>query len=204
MANTLTAKPTRRVARLPRRMSLEAYLRAEEKALHKHEYHNGIILPMAGAKLQHNLLAQKAATLIDTFLEEQNLPYKVSNSDTKIRIDLFDKIVYPDAVVICETPVFYQNREDIITNPLVVVEVLSKSTERHDQGDKFGWYRSLPSFKEYVLINQDYKRVSVFTRQSDDSWLLRDYDGPEAVAQLYALHGCPLPLQRLYRGLTID
>jgi Uma2 family endonuclease len=204
MAQALISAPARRnPTRQPRRMTLETYFRAEEKAPHKHEFHNGIIIAMAGAKLQHNLLAQKAASLIDSFVEENSFNYKVSNSDTKIRIEQFNKVVYPDAVVICEQPDYYQNRRDVITNPLIVVEVLSQSTEKHDRDSKFEWYRSLPSFQEYVLVNQDYKRVSVYTRQADNSWLLLDYDGDDAVAVLYALHNCPLPLKRLYRGLDL-
>lgn len=187
----------------PRRVSLEDYFRAEEKALAKHEYHNGTVIRMAGGKLPHNLLAQKAATLLENFVEENDLGVLVSNSDTKIRIDRFDKVVYPDAVVICEVPEFYRHRQDTITNPLLVVEVLSKSTATHDRTTKFEWYRTLPSFREYVLIHQEQQHVSVYTRQPDQTWLLRDYDGPEAVAILYALQSCPLPLNRLYRGVTI-
>jgi len=112
-------------------------------------------------------------------------------------------VVYPDAVVICEQPAYFQNRLDTITNPLVVVEVLSNSTEKYDRAGKFDLYRTLPSFKEYVLVSQEYKHVSVYTRQPDNTWILRDYDGDDSTAVLYALHECPLSLKRLYRGLEI-
>ncbi len=203
MAEALLSSPVRQAMRQPRRMSLDAYFRAEEKSIHKHEFHNGIVLKMAGAKLPHNLLAQKSANLIDSFIEEKDFNYKVSNSDTKIRIEQFDKVVYPDAVVICERPEYFQGRQDIITNPLIVVEILSKSTEKHDQTGKFDWYRTLPSFKEYVLVSQERKHVSVFTKQPDSTWILRDYEGEDTTAILYALHECPLSLKRLYRGLEI-
>ncbi|MCY7359734.1 MAG: Uma2 family endonuclease [Rudanella sp.] len=71
---------------------------------------------------------------------------------------------YPDAVVICEKPIYYQDREDTITNPLIVVDVLSKSTEKYDRTGKFDLYRTLPSFKEYMLVSQEYKHVSVYTK----------------------------------------
>jgi Uma2 family endonuclease len=64
-------------------------------------------------------------------------------------------------------------------------------------------YRSIPTFKEYVLIHQDKKKVSVYTKQTDNSWILKDYEGEEAVATLYALRNCPLPLNRLYKGLVL-
>lgn len=158
---------------------------------------------MAGAKLQRNFLAQKAASLIDSFVEEHGFNYKVSNSDTKIRTEQFNKVVYPDAVVICEQTDYYRNRRDIITNPLVIVEVLSHLIEKHDRDSKFEWYRNLASFQDYVLVNQDYKRILICTRQPDNSWLLRDYNGDDTVAVLYALQNCPLPLKRLYCGLDL-
>lgn len=203
MAEALVTLPARRTTRQPRQMTLEAYFRAEEKSIHKHEFHNGFVIPMAGGTFKHDNLAGKAVTLINNFVEENDLPYFVNSSDTKIRVERFNKVVYPDAVVIFEKPEFYQNRQDTIINPLLVVEVLSPSTEKHDRGDKFEWYRSLPSFREYVMVSQAYKHVTVYTRQPDNTWLLRDYEGENAVAVLYALHECPLSLKRLYRGLDI-
>jgi Uma2 family endonuclease len=203
MADVLTPATPKRQPRQFRRATLDAYFRAEEKSIHKHEYHNGFIIPMPGAKLPHNLLATSIGALIVNFVIDQDLPYMVSNSATKIRIEEFDRVVYPDAVVICEKPEFYQGRQDTITNPLIVVEVLSESTEKFDRGGKFEYYRSLPSFQEYVLVSQERKNVSVYTRQPDNTWLLRDYTGEEAVGLLYALHNCPLPLKRLYRGIKL-
>ncbi|MBC8151540.1 MAG: Uma2 family endonuclease [Bacteroidetes bacterium] len=202
MADLLTSLPPRQKSTPARRVSLDAYFKAEEKSLHKHEYHNGTIKAMAGAKLPHNILATKVGTLMNIFIEENDLAYLVSNSDTKIRIEAVDKVVYPDAVVICDVPVYYKNRRDTITNPLIVVEVLSPSTEDHDRTLKFEYYRTLPSFQEYVLVHQERQHVSVFTRQPDATWLLRDYDGDDSTAILYALHNCPVSLKRLYRGLT--
>lgn len=185
----------------PKYVSIEAYYKAEEKSLTKHEYHDGIVIPMAGAKLTHNLLASKALALISYFIDEINLNLKISNSDTKIRIEDYNKIIYPDAVVICETPQYYNGREDTITNPLLVVEVLSLSTARFDRTTKFEYYRTLPSFKEYVLIHQDLHRVSVWTKQADGAWLPKDYVGDEATAILHSIQDCPISLARLYKGI---
>jgi Uma2 family endonuclease len=189
------------VAKTPKYITLEAYFKAEEKSLTKNEYHNGIIIPMAGAKLKHNRLAQATANIIGNFVYETELDCIVSNSDTKIRIEDFNKVVYPDAVVICAPPQYYNGREDTIINPLIVVEVLSTSTQEFDRTTKFEMYRSLPSFKEYVLVYQDLHRVAVWTKQNDGSWLPKDYIGDDAVAILHALEGCPMPLNRLYKGI---
>jgi Uma2 family endonuclease len=201
---TMLTKPIRRKVLLPtQKVSIEDYFRLEDKSIYKHEYHNGSILKMAGGQLPHNRLAQKAAAIIDSFVESNELAFIVSNSDTKIRIEQYNKFVYPDAVVICEKPQFYQNRKDTITNPLLIVEVLSDSTKDYDRTIKYEYYRTIPSFKEYVLVHQDTKHVSVYTKQTDNTWIVRDYDGDDTTAILYAIQECPLPLKRLYRGLEI-
>jgi Uma2 family endonuclease len=203
MVEAISKPSNRRAVLLPRSVSLEAYFRAEDKSVQKNEFHAGIIRPMAGAKLNHNILASKAVKLLDNFVEDNDFRYKVSNSDTKIRIEASNKVVYPDAVVICEKPKFFNGRQDTITNPLLIVEVTSDSTKKHDRGSKFDDYRTIPSFKEYVLINQESKHVTVYTKQADETWILRDYHGEDATAILYILHNCPLPLKRLYWGLDL-
>ena len=158
---------------------------------------------MAGGTFNHDNLAVKTTTLLNLFVFENDYPYFVNGSETKIRIDAYNKIVYPDALVVCEGPQYFANREDTIVNPLIIIEVLSDSTKKYDKTTKFEMYRTIPTFREYVLIHQERKHASVYTKQDDGNWLLRDYDGEEAVAILYALHNCPLPLNRLYRGLKL-
>jgi Uma2 family endonuclease len=186
-------------------ISLEKYFQEEEKALYKSEYHKGKIIKMAGGTFNHDNLAIKAAKLLDNFVEDNNFDYLVNGSDTKIRIEEYDRVVYAYALVICAKPIYYNNRKDTITNPIIIVEVLSEnSTAEYDRTQKFDFYRSLESFKEYILIKQERKQVSVFTKQKDATWVLRDYHGEDATAILYSLHECPLPLKRLYRGLELE
>ena len=201
MTAAISPSPTKKKASKPRFMTLEEYLRAEEKSLFKNEYHDGIILKMAGAKLPHNRLASQTVTLFNNFVYDNDFDYIVSNSDTKIRIEDYNKVVYPDAVVICEKPDFFEGREDTITNPRVIVEVLSEKTNNHDRTLKFDMYRTLPSFKEYVLVYEDRRHVTVWTKQNDGSWLPKDYIGDDTIAILHVLNACPLPLARLYKGL---
>jgi Uma2 family endonuclease len=184
-----------------RLVSLEKYFQAEEIALYKNEYHNGKIIKMASGTVLHDNLGSRFVYLLTDFVENNDLNYIINGSDTKIRIESYDKVVYPDAVVICEKPIYYNNRRDTITNPLIIVEVLSDSTRNFDRTIKFDYYRSLESFMEYILVRQDCKLVSVFSKQMDNTWILRDYEGDEAVAMLYALHECPIALKRLYRNL---
>jgi Uma2 family endonuclease len=203
MVETIAAPKPKIKSVQPRRISLEAYYRAEEKSLEKNEYHNGIILKMAGGTFNHDSLSMKTGTLLNVFVEENNLNFFVNGSDLKIRIEEYDKIVYSDALVICEKPIYFANRKDTITNPILIVEVLSDSTQNFDRTTKFEMYRTLPSFKEYVLIHQDRKQVSVWTKQANNKWILEDYKGEDAVAILHHIHDCPLSLKRLYRNLIL-
>ena len=97
--------------------------------------------------LSHNRLAQKAAKLIDNFIEDNDFNFIVSNSDTKIRIDYYNKVVYPDAIVICQEVAYFENRKDTIVNPILIVEVLSDSTQTYDKTTKFEMYRTLGNRK---------------------------------------------------------
>ncbi len=196
------AKPKKTPAE-PRKVSIEAYFRAEEKSFEKNEYHNGIIVKMAGGTYNHGSLAVNASTILNVFVESNDLSFFVNGSDLKIRIEESNRFVYPDALVICDKPIFYNDRKDTIINPILIVEVLSNSTKNYDKTTKFEMYRTLESFKEYVLIHQDRKHVSVYSKQPDATWILRDYDGDDATAILYHIEQCPLPLKRLYRGLTL-
>lgn len=181
--------------------SIEEYLRFEDKSVHKHEYYDGKITLRAAAILRHNGIASQIIRLTLNFIDENNLDFIVSNSDTKIRIDSQNLVVYPDAVVICKPPKFFEGREDIILNPFLVVEVLSVSTKKYDRTTKFDMYRTIPSFKEYVLIHQDTKRITVWTKQTDGAWLPKDFDGEDSVAILEALEKCPLPLSKVYKNV---
>jgi Uma2 family endonuclease len=203
MSNSLAAIPMTRPKSSHRLVSLEKYFQAEESALYKSEYHNGKIIKMAGGTVLHDNLGSRFIYLLTDFVERNDFSYLINGSDTKIRIEAYNKVVYSDALVICEKPQYYANRKDTITNPLLIVEVLSDSTEDFDRTLKFDYYRTLESFKEYVLVHQDQMLVSVFSKQKDQSWVIRDFVGNEAIAILSALHDCPIPLKRLYRNMEI-
>lgn len=195
--NVVAISPVNSQSIEERYFSIEEYYAREEKSLNKHEYHAGKIIRTAGAKYKHNRFALIASTIIENYIDTYDLPFEVNNSDTKIRIEASNKIVYPDAVVICGEPEFYNNREDTVTNPTLVIEVLSPSTQVHDKTTKFEMYRTIPSFKEYVLINRDVARVSVWSKQNDNKWILTDFDGLNTITILTSIENCPLSLSRL-------
>jgi Uma2 family endonuclease len=111
-----------------------------------------------------------------------------------------DLLTYPDAQVICGAVEYLDQRRDTVKNPVLIVEVLSKSTERYDRGEKFQFYREILTLKEYVLVSHRAPRVERYVRQLDGGWLLKEAIGLEASADLEAI-GCTLPLAEVYLGV---
>jgi len=167
--------------------TFEEYLAMEEKAEFKSEYEKGKITAMAGGTPNHSFISQNTGTAIANELRKKDKKCRVSNSEIKIRIEEFDKGVYPDVSVICEAMSFYNNRKDIITNPLLVVEVLSNSTKDYDKGSKFTQYRSLPSFREYVLIDQYEAKVESWYKVEENIWRISNARGLDASIKLFSL-----------------
>ena len=164
------------------------YLAREERSKDKHEFYNGTIVKMPNAKYNHNLVAMNTAYALRNALKLLEQKYIVLGDGQKIYVESENVAVYPDALVIFENPIFYQNREDILLNPLVVVEVLSRKTGLYDRTAKFDLYQSIPSFKEYVLI--DPKKISVETRyrEAEDLWRITSHQTENQVIPLKSLN----------------
>ncbi len=154
----------------PKMFTLGEYLAREEKAINKHEFYNGQIVRMPGGKFSHNEIASNMLNALRIAVKPLPKKYRVINSDQKIYIAAENKALYPDALVVCERPEFWEDREDLIVNPLLIVEVASKSTRMYDRGEKFMLYRSLPTFKEYVLIEQNLPSVEAWFKEKETTW----------------------------------
>lgn len=151
--------------------SFDDYLAVERDSIdEKHEYVAGRVYAMTEASYNHNLIvANLTAELHDRL---KGRPCAALANDMRVRIETTNACKYPDIIALCEEPRFYDGRKDVLTNPTLLFEVLSPSTEAYDRGAKFAIYRALPSLQEYVLIAQDRLSVEVFGRQQDDRWLL--------------------------------
>ncbi len=145
----------------------EEYLTFEEVSEGKHEYHAGKIVAMAGGSLNHSTISTNVASALKTILKSQNKPCRPFNSDAKIYVQQSDDYVYSDTAVVCGEVETHHIKNDGITNPILIVEVLSGSTADYDRGAKFRKYCSIPSFKEYVLIAQNEPVVDVLFRDVD-------------------------------------
>ncbi|MEP7037511.1 MAG: Uma2 family endonuclease [Acidobacteriota bacterium] len=143
------------------------YLALEEKAEYRSEYENGEIVAMAGGSLNH---ARITSNIDRSFGGKLKKDCESLTSDVKVRVESYRKFYYPDVLVICGEPEFYKKRTDTIVNPILIVEVLSDSTEAKDRGEKFAAYQTLENLQEYILVSQDKAKVEQFKREDDGTW----------------------------------
>ena len=173
------------------------YLTYEQQQGERYEYRNGNIILMAGGSINHNRIAQNLSKYLDNALEDKP-EFQVFGSDQKIYLPKFNFYVYADALVVAETPLLAKEEAQAITNPILVVEILSKTTEQYDRKQKFLEYRSLSSFKEYVLVRQDVAEVLTFYKVKSNLWQEEEFSGLEGVVPLKSL-GIELRLGDIYR-----
>jgi Uma2 family endonuclease len=164
------------------RLSFEDFLKQEAKAEFRSEYHDGESRLMAGGSHNHNRIARNFLTLFTVASRGKSVEGFIN--DVILWLPLYRKSTYPDVMIVEGEPESLESSPNVILNPTVIVEVLSDSTEAYDRGDKFKLYRSLPSFREYILISQDTVHVDQFVKTEDAHWLLTDYDGQDAVLNL--------------------
>ena len=180
----------------PPLISREDYLAWEDEQETKHEYDNGFIIEMAGAQWNHNLIAGRANGLLITQLLESDC--EAVGSDMRVYIPQCNRYVYPDGSVMCGEPDLEIFRGvQTLLNPIVILEVLSKSTEKSDRGEKFECYKTLASLQTYVLISQTEPRIEVFERQASGEWTETVTEGRDATAKLERI-GCELRIKDVF------
>lgn len=174
----------------------DEYVALERRAETKSELINGEIFAMAGAKPKHNVITLNIGAEIRAQLRSRKSPCVVFSSDQRIRSDATAMNTYADVSVACD-PRFHSKYTDALVNPVVIVEVLSKSTEGHDRGAKFAHDRTIESLQEYVLVSQRERRVEHFRRLPSGQWILTVAEGEGAVLELPGL-SCTIPLEEIY------
>jgi Uma2 family endonuclease len=160
----------------------EEYLELEEQAEFKSEYRDGEIVLMTGGTTNHNQIALNLAASLKFTLKGKN--YRVFIGDVRLWIPKYRQHTYPDVMVIQGQPVYTGTSTTTVTNPLLITEVLSKSTQNYDQGNKFLYYRSIPEFKEYVLIDQYQYHVMHYVKTGDGKWVFDEIEGESATLSL--------------------
>jgi Uma2 family endonuclease len=180
-------------------MTEAEYLVFERTSDVKHEFFAGEVFAMTGASEAHNLICANMITTLKNQLRGR--PCKVYPSDMRVKIEAARLYTYPDISVVCGEAQFADEMLDTLVNPMVIIEVLSPSTERYDRGKKFQQYRDLPSLQEYVLITQDGPRIERFRLQETGIWEFTDAKGLEASLELSSI-GCVLALAEVYEQVT--
>ena len=171
------------------------YLAFERKSKTKHEYFTGNIYTMVGASERHNLIV--ANVVIEVGVQLRKRPCRVYPSDMRVKISETGLYTYPDVTVVCGRPQFDDDQSDILLNPTVIFEVLSKSTEGYDRGKKFQHYRTIDTVTEYLVIAQDSYHVEHYVRQIDGHWLLSEATHLQQTVHLPTIN-CDLTLADVY------
>jgi Uma2 family endonuclease len=181
------------------RLTPEQYLEIERAAELRHEYFNGRMFAMSGASYRHVIVTGNLSYALRNCLRKR--PCTVLTTDLRLRVSPGGLYTYPDLVVLCGEPKFVDDQTDTLLNPLLIVEVLSPSTEAYDRGFKFAQYRTLESLQEYALVSQTEPRVEVFRRQSGRDWLLSESIGLDAACRFESV-GCAVALAEVYDKVT--
>ena len=184
------------------RFSVADYLRAERASELKHEFHEGEVAVMVGGSLRHARIITNLVNVLSDLLTEPDAD--VLSQALRVRVDAVDLYTYPDVIIVCGSPVLEDDHNDTLMNPTVIIEVLSPSTEAYDRGQKFGYYRQIPSLREYVLVSQHQPSIDHFLRKENEDWVIRS--GCERIDQVLKLQtqDLQIPLRRIYHKIDFQ
>lgn len=183
------------MASLPKpHLTPEEYLEIERKAEFKSEYLAGEMFAMSGGTGNHSAIAVNLSSLLWTQLRGR---CRVFNSDLRARVSPEGLYTYPDLSIVCGAPQFADDTRDTLVNPVVIVEVLSPSTEAYDRGLKFEQYAKIETLRQYVLVTSHRAGIEVFTRQLDGDWLLHRATSLDEEVELASIN-CRLALREVY------
>ncbi|HEV2803166.1 MAG TPA: Uma2 family endonuclease [Pyrinomonadaceae bacterium] len=182
-------------------LTSDEYLAIERKSEIKHEYFAGEMFAMVGASKRHNLITANIIRVLGNQLLDR--PCNVYPSDMRVKVSQTGKYTYPDVVVACAEEAFDDTENDTLLNPVVIVEVLSESTEAYDRGKKFEQYQNIESLTEYLLVAQDSQRIERYIRQSNREWRYSEYRDIEDVVEINII-GCVLALEDVYAKVELS
>jgi len=184
-------------------LTVEEYIKQELESDSKCEYHDGKIYSLAGGTVNHGKISGNVYIELRNLLKAKKSKCLPFNSDVKLFIDATNSYVYPDSMVVCGEKESDEN-EHSVSSPILIVEVLSNSTSGYDRGDKFYKYRQIPTFKEYVLIEQDKYVVDVhYKKGKSDLWRITRYNGLNTKVRLQSLD-LEISMEDLYYSTIIS
>lgn len=182
-------------------VSPEDYLRLERAAEFKHEYFEGEIRAMAGASFAHNRICANLTG--ELYGQLRGKTCAVVGSDQRLRILSGSAYVYPDVTVVCGPPAFNEEKTfDTLLNPTLLVEVLSPSTANNDRGEKFMYYRQVPSLRQFLLLDSARVHAELYSLDEPGRWVLTETRELATVLDLSSI-GCRVPLAEVYAGVNV-
>lgn len=185
----------------PRFYTLAQYLRREERSEELHEYINGIIIKLPMALGPHNEITMNVAAALKNAIKPLTQKYRVFGAQQLIYMPKKNISRYPDILAVYEAPQYYDSNEQLLINPILIIEVLSKSTRNYDRNGKFDEYKTLDSFKEYLLIDQKKCHIERRFREEPDLWRDSYFTDVNQSIHLNSL-GCSIDLTDIYENIT--
>lgn len=183
-------------------MTPDEYLAMERSSLDiKHEFFNGEIFAMVGAKINHIRINANLTGELRNKFKGNNSTCEVLPNDMRVKIET--GYVYPDIAISCGDAKFEDNKFDTLTNPIVIMEILSDSTEAFDRGKKFAYYRTIPTLQAYILVSQDEYHVEQYIRRNNGKWEYCSYKGADQILKIESVN-CELPLSEIYWGIKFE
>jgi len=184
-----------------KRHTIDEYLELEIASETRNEYHNGEIIPMTGGTPEHNRISGNLYIALS--LELKRKPYEVFHVDQRLWIPNLSLYTYPDVMVLPKPLELQTGRKDTVVNPCFIAEVLSKSTQNYDRGEKFVAYRPIPTFQEYLLIDQYHIHVEHHVKTAAHQWLFSEYDDPTVTLSLSTFE-LQIQISELYENIDFS
>ena len=182
-------------------LSFDEYCALEESSGVKHEFFEGAAYAMTGGSPLHNLITINVTSSLRPQLRDKSC--RIYSSDQRLYVKATGLYTYADASVVCGPSHFADAPRYTITNPTVIIEVLSPSTESYDRGKKFQQYRKIDSLRAYLLIAQDSMHVELYVRQEQNRWLLVEASEKEAMVSLDVI-GCTMAIRDIYEDVDFE
>lgn len=179
----------------------EEYLDLERQSEIRHEFLDGTVYAMSGESLAHSIICFNLGGILH--LQLKGTKCSGLSPNMKVRAGEAGLYAYPDLAVFCGEAVFHDKHRDVLLNPTVIFEVLSRSTQAYDRGEKFERYKSIETLRDYVLVSQDRPRLEHFSLQSDGTWAHAEFDGTDAELTLDSIN-CRVRLADIYDRIDFE
>jgi len=182
-------------------LTIDDYIALEESSGVKHEFLDGAAFAMTGASPAHNLMTFNVASILRPQLRGKSC--RIYSSDLRLKVEATGLYTYPDASVVCGPAQFADTPKNTITNPAVLIEILSPSTESYDRGKKSQHYRKIESLRAYLLIAQDSRHVELYVKEEQNRWVLAEFSQEDAVVPLDTI-GCAMTVKDIYEDVEFE